>query len=219
MTLCRVGTADHQWRDLRIGPRCGPYRNCSRPLSMNIRPTQPIDLDRFGDIDATVDSGQYLHVDRSGEGLELAVKVRPRNLREKLVRPYPLGDDLQFSIRQIAAGIVEGLALVAEHDDGLVAALTAQRDHAAGVIRLLDLRVDIDRRRQGIASVMMYQLIEAARTLELRAVAAATQANNFPASQMLAKMGFELAGLDTFALSNHDLVKEAVTLLWYFPIG
>jgi len=186
---------------------------------MNIRPTQPADLDRFRDIDAAVDSGQYLHVVRSGEGLELSVKVQPRDLRERLVQQYPLAEDVRFSIRQIAAGIDEGLALVTEHEDNLVAAMTAQRDHAAGVIRLLDLRVDFDHRREGIASVMMYQLIEAARTLELRAVAAATQANNFPASQMLAKLGFELAGLDTFALSNHDLVKEAVTLLWYFPIG
>jgi len=186
-------------------------------MIVNIRPTQPADLDRFRDIDATIDSRQYLHVDRSGEGLELSVKVRPRDLREKLVQPYPLGDDLQFSIRQIAGGIEEGLALVAEHDDCLIAALTAQRDHVARVMRLLDIRIDFDHRRQGIASVMMYQLIEATRSLELRAVAASTQANNFPASQMLAKLGFELTGLDTFAMSNHDLVKESVTLLWYFP--
>ncbi len=35
---------------------------------------------------------------------------------------------------------------------------------------------------------------------------------------MLAKSGFELAGVDDHRNSNHDLVKEAVTLFWYAPL-
>ena len=39
--------------------------------------------------------------------------------------------------------------------------------------------------------------------------------NNVPAARFLAKAGFDLTGLDTHWGSNHDLVKEAVTLFWY----
>ena len=83
------------------------------------------------------------------------------------------------------------------------------------VLRLLDLRVDFDHRREGLATAMLYHTMGLARELKLRAVFAESQAINDPANQLLAKLGFHLAGLDSHRHSNHDLVKEAVTLLWY----
>jgi len=49
----------------------------------------------------------------------------------------------------------------------------------------------------------------------LRAVAVESRSNNHPAAALFAKCGFELSGIDTRRWSNHDLVKEAATLLWY----
>ena len=46
-------------------------------------------------------------------------------------------------------------------------------------------------------------------------VAAQTLSNNLPAGGLLTKCGFQLSGVDTRRRSNHDLVKEAVTLFWY----
>jgi ribosomal protein S18 acetylase RimI-like enzyme len=77
------------------------------------------------------------------------------------------------------------------------------------------LRVDFDHRREGLATAMMFYVIQTAREAQLRAVAAESAANNDPANQLLAKLGFQLTGLDSHRNSNHDLVKEAVTLLWY----
>ncbi len=65
---------------------------------------------------------------------------------------------------------------------------------------------------------MLYRAIEYAKEQELRAVAVETPASNNPAHQMLTKLGFRLAGLDSLRNSNHDLVKEAVTLLWYLTL-
>ena len=93
--------------------------------------------------------------------------------------------------------------------------LLAQPRAARGAMKLLDLRVDFEHRRQGLASGLVYQLIQQAREMGLRAVAAESRANNFPASQLLLKLGFELAGVDTQRYSNHDLVKETITLFWY----
>jgi hypothetical protein len=36
-----------------------------------------------------------------------------------------------------------------------------------------------------------------------------------PAARFLLKAGFDLCGVDTHFSSNHDLVKEAVSLFWY----
>ena len=66
-----------------------------------------------------------------------------------------------------------------------------------------------------MGSALLFQSIQQARELGLRAVAAQTKTNNVPAANFLLRRGFDLAGLDTHFHSNHDLVKEAVTLFWY----
>jgi ribosomal protein S18 acetylase RimI-like enzyme len=184
-------------------------------MGMQIRPVMPADLDGLYDIDGTIESSQYLHLDRTGEGLDLTWKLAERPLREKRTLPNRLTDDRRFLLKQIATGGDEGVVLVAEHDAVPLALLLAQVEPAYGTIRVHDLRVDYDQRRQGLASAMMYQVIATAREQELRAVVAESTTDNFPAAQFLLKCGFDLAGLDTRRQSNHDLVKESVTLSWY----
>jgi ribosomal protein S18 acetylase RimI-like enzyme len=184
---------------------------------MEIRPMVPADLPGIHDIDATGESSHYLHIERTGEGLEAAWKTQVRPLREKRAHRHQLDDDRAFSIRQIVSGI-EGLALVAEHDGHPVAAAVAAPVPERGILRLIDLRVDFDFRRQGLASALMFQLITEARQRELRAVMVESTADDYPAMQLLAKLGFEPAGLDTRRQSNHDLVKESVTLFFYLAL-
>jgi RimJ/RimL family protein N-acetyltransferase len=182
---------------------------------MQIRPAIPADLDRLIEIDATIESSRYLHLEQSGEGLALSWRLEERPLREKLIDRNAVDDDHRFALRQVLGGIEEGIGLAAEHDDELVGLAVAQRDPAADVLRLLDLRVDYDQRRQGIGSAMLFQVISHAREIGVRALAARTLTNNLPASAFLAKAGFELSGIDTHFASNHDLVKETVSLFWY----
>jgi GNAT superfamily N-acetyltransferase len=182
---------------------------------MEIRPLTSDDVRELADIDATVESTQYLHVERSGEGIAFSLRVEERPLRSKQIKSNPIGDELSFTIKQLAGGADEGVALVAEHDGQLVAVAVAQPDPARGTMRLIDLRVDYDFRRQGIGSAMIYQIVQRTRAAELRAVAAETLTDNHPASQFLLKTGFELAGADTRRNSNHDMVKEQATLFWY----
>src|SRR5688572_7536794 len=182
---------------------------------MLIRPVIPADLAGLYDIDGTIQSSAYLHLDRSGEGLAVAWKLDERPLREKRQLPNRLSDEQQFALKQIATGADEGIALVAEHDDVPVALLVAQVEPAYGTIRVQDLRIDYDHRRQGVATAMMFQVIATARERNLRAVAAETMTDNLPAARFLLKCGFDLSGLDALRMSNHDLVKESVTLHWY----
>jgi RimJ/RimL family protein N-acetyltransferase len=182
---------------------------------MELRLATTADLAGVAEIDATMESLRYLHIDRTGDGLNVCWKVEDRPLRERLIQPVPLDDERQFAYRQLVTGIDDGLSLVIERDAQIVAAIAARPNVARGVLELIDLRVDFDHRREGFATAMLYRAIQAGRELELRALAAECPANNDPANQLFAKLGFHLAGLDALRNSNHDLVKEAVTLLWY----
>jgi GNAT superfamily N-acetyltransferase len=185
---------------------------------MQIRPAIRADLEMFDDIDAVVESSSYLHVDRAGEGLDLSLKIETRPLREKLIHPNRLSDDTMFTYRQITEGIDEGIALVAEHDEIIVASAVALLRPESSTLHLVDLRVDYDFRRQGLATAMLFQIIQDARNRQSRAVSAESRANNLPAHQLLLKCSFEFSGIDLRRQSNHDLIKESATMLWYVPL-
>ena len=182
---------------------------------MQIRPVAAGDLDGLADIDGIIESTRYLHLDRSGEGLGVQWKIEERPLRSKTIERNTLNDEQRFMVRQIATGIEDGVAQLVEHEGQPLALLAAQTEAAHETLKLIDLRVDFEHRRQGLATGLLYQLIQTARDHGLRAVAAETRANNFPANQLLTKLDFQLTGIDTHRHSNHDLVKESVTLFWY----
>ncbi len=185
---------------------------------MELRPATPADMDALLEIDGTIESHRYLHVDHGGEGLDVRWSVQDRPLRERLIAPRPMNDEQRFMLRQVTSGADDGGATVAVHDDAPIALLLTQPDLVSGVLRVLDVRVDFDHRRQGLATAMLYAAIAAAREAGLRAVGVDVPANNGPAHALLAKLGFALAGLDAQRWSNHDLVKETVTLLWYLSL-
>ncbi|HEX8524546.1 MAG TPA: GNAT family N-acetyltransferase [Tepidisphaeraceae bacterium] len=182
---------------------------------MEIRPGKQQDLDELREIDGTIESAQYLHLDAAGEGLDRSWSLQQRPLREKLIEPNRLDDEAYFVAKQILTGADEGTVLVAEHEEALVAALIAQPRHVNKTLHIVDVRIDYDQRRQGLGTAMIFQMIQRARESEMRAVSMETLTNNVPAGALLAKCGFELSGVDTRRRSNHDVVKEAATLFWY----
>jgi GNAT superfamily N-acetyltransferase len=185
---------------------------------MEIRPMSAGDLLGVQDIDATVESAEYLHILREGEGLNSTWKIEPRRLSKARTHRNVLGDEAGFAVKQIVAGVEEGIALVAEHEDQIAGAAAALVDGAGQVLRLVDLRVDFEFRRQGLGSGLVFQLIQHAREKEMRAVSARTISDNFPAAEFLAKLNFELTGFDTHFHSNHDLLKDSVVLFWYLQL-
>jgi ribosomal protein S18 acetylase RimI-like enzyme len=186
---------------------------------MEIRTMTSADLTAAGDIDATVESSHYLHIQHQSEGLAASWKLESRPLREKRIHRNTLSDETAFAMKQIAEGIEEGAALVAEHDGLVVASAIARVDETAKILRLMDLRVDFDYRRQGLASALVFQLIQEARNRGFRAVTAEALSDNFPALEFLRKLSFESVGFDTHANSNHDLVKDSVVLFWCLPLN
>ena len=182
---------------------------------MEIRPVRRGDLDRLIDIDGTIESTDYLHIDQSGEGLSGTWKFESRPLREKRMERNPPTQEAEFLLKQVVIGAEEGMALLAEHEQVNVALLVAREEPQFRTLRVIDLRVDFEHRRQGVGSAMIYQAITEARNRQLRAVSAESRTDNYPAACFLNKCGFDLTGLDARRYTNHDLVKEAVTLFWH----
>jgi ribosomal protein S18 acetylase RimI-like enzyme len=182
---------------------------------MEIRAGKASDFTDLLEIDGTIDSTHYLHVDYSASESSRTWRLEERALREAKIVANPISEDDRFLLRQILAGADEGVALVVIHGERPVALLLAQPIAAQQTLRVIDLRVDSDVRRRGIATALLLMVIGEARTLGLRAVSVETRADNAPMYRLLPKCGFEIAGLDTRRHSNHDLVKESATLLWY----
>ena len=177
------------------------------------------DLEKIAEIDGTIESRQYLHLGHEGHGLASAWKLEERDLREKLIEPNRLADEARFAYRQVVGGLEEGTTLAVEVEGSPVATLVAVVRPEVGTLQLVDLRVDYDYRRQGFATALLYQLVAATREREdIRAIYAEVAANNSPAQQLLERIGFTLSGFDERRRSNHDLVKEAATLLWYLEL-
>src|SRR5438309_11809458 len=106
---------------------------------MEIRPATAADLDRLLDLDATIESSEYLHVQRSGEGMGVAWQIEARPLRTKLVDNNAIDDERRVTLRQVLAGVEEGIGLVAEHEGDVVALAVAQVDAASQRLRVLGL--------------------------------------------------------------------------------
>jgi ribosomal protein S18 acetylase RimI-like enzyme len=180
---------------------------------------QPADLNQLADVDGTIESAAYLHLNETGDTPLKHWSLEERPLRQKRIDPNAIGDEVRFVLKQIVSGADEGLALAAEHDERVVGLLAAQPEQELNILRLIDLRVDYDFRRQGLASAMLFQAIQQAREQGRRAVSIETRTDNQPANTLLGRLHFELSGIDTHRRSNHDLVEEAVALFWYIPLS
>src|SRR5688500_14536244 len=137
---------------------------------MEIRPVQPADLADLIEIDGTIESTRYLHLDRAGGGgLESAWKLTERPLRQKRIEANRLDEGgRNYLLKHIVGGAEEGLAVLAEHDGQKVALVIAQVQPEHGTMRLEDLRVDFDHRRQGLATALLYNVRSEEHTSELQ---------------------------------------------------
>ena len=71
---------------------------------MDIRALTLADVELLGEVDGTIESERYFHLERGGEGVALSWRVEDRPLRSKRVEANRLDDETQFMARQIASG-------------------------------------------------------------------------------------------------------------------
>jgi len=182
---------------------------------MEIRAALLAEMDDLHEIDGTIESTHYLHVEQAGDGPTLSWRLEERRMRSTRTISNPIDEENRFFLRQLLTGAEEGIALAIVRQNLPVALLLAREAHDRRTLCLTDLRVESEYRRQGFATALLLMLIGEARSRQLRAVSAETRADNAPMYRLLPRCGFELAGLDTRRHTNHDLVKESATLFWY----
>src|SRR3954468_24673468 len=73
--------------------------------AMQIRPVTASDLEGIAEIDGTVESSRYLHIDRTGEGLAAGWQLAERPARQKLIEANRMPDEAAFFLRQVATGM------------------------------------------------------------------------------------------------------------------
>src|SRR5438445_8051577 len=139
---------------------------------MQIRPAHPSDLDHLIDLDATIESTSYLHVDRAGEGLATGWRLEERPLREKRVDPNHVTEEQSFALKQVLSGIEEGIGVAVDHDGVTTGLAVARLDHQRRTLDLLELRVDFEYRRRGWGRALLDQIISHAASTDVCAATA-----------------------------------------------
>jgi ribosomal protein S18 acetylase RimI-like enzyme len=186
--------------------------------AMQIRPASASDVKALLALDGHIESARYLHLETSGGGLQPQWRLEERALRARHVDVNPMCTAAKGLLERLTRGADEGVALVADYNQAPIALLIARERLDAQTLEVCDLRIDPGFRRQGIGTALLYRAIGVARERGLRAAAAEAPANNFPACRLLAACGFVLSGVDGRRHTNHDVVREAATLLFYAPL-
>jgi len=93
---------------------------------MEIRAATAADLDRLIDLDATIESAAYLHVERQGEGLAAGWRLEERPLREKRIDANALDDDRMFAVKQVFGGVEDGIGRAVEYGGNLIGLAVAR---------------------------------------------------------------------------------------------
>ena len=145
-----------------------------------------------------------VEVNRTNDGFQVSFMKKPfgvpheNNGHDKLFQPWWDDDDVK------AWGIVEG--------DKLLAAIETTVEDWNNRLRVTELWVDHNHRRQGIAEALMDIAMQRAKDEKRRAVVLETQARNEVAVAFYLKYGFSLIGFDACAYENNDLDSKKVRM-------
>jgi ribosomal protein S18 acetylase RimI-like enzyme len=107
------------------------------------------------------------------------------------------------------------LQLVVEEDQRLIAFLDAEVEMWRGVLKVWNLLVDEEHRRQGIGTDLMHKAEQFAAQNHCRAISVEAQATNWPALSFYTRMGFRICGVDDHFYTNRDPERKEVALFLY----
>lgn len=138
-------------------------------------------------------------------GLDLSPEMtktdfRRTRLPRQIFVPYPKGRDNIFQDIPHTEAF-----LVAVLDDQQVGYVKVQAEHASKIARVTDLVVSAPVRRQGIASVLLFAVMDLIAHRNFYALILEMQSKNEPAISMAAKLGFKFCGYRDHYFPNKEL--------------
>ncbi|TKJ30994.1 MAG: hypothetical protein CEE40_02770 [Chloroflexi bacterium B3_Chlor] len=182
---------------------------------MEYKPLVQDSIPRLQEIRADYVSDRHLRVTKTGDGLQVGFALRIEGLEQ------PFRSQGISIVRQKDKDLVRSrigqhaLQLVVEENGRLVGLLDAQVEAWRRVLKVWNLLVDEEYRRQGIGTELMRRAHEFARENDCRAIAAETQTTNWPALKFYLKMGFRVCGVDDHSYTNRDVERKEVALFLY----
>ena len=182
---------------------------------MEYKPLMQDSIPRLEEIRADYVSDRYLRVTKTGDGLQVGFALRI----EELEQPFRsqgisiIREKDKELIKSRMAG--QALQLVVEENGRLVGLLDAEVESWRRILKVWNLLVDEEYRRQGIGAALMRRAQEFARENDCRAISAETQTTNWPALNFYLKMGFRVCGVDDHSYTNRDVERKEVALFLY----
>ena len=160
-------------------------------------------------------SDRYVRVVRTGQSPEISLSLQVESLGDKF-RSQGLSIVRRRDREEIQSRIgSRSLQLVVEDSGRLIALLDSEVESWRRVLRVWNLLVDQEYRRQGIGTELMHRAEEFGIERHCRAISADAQATNWPALTFYSKMGFEICGVDDHFYTNRDLERKEVALFLY----
>jgi ribosomal protein S18 acetylase RimI-like enzyme len=183
---------------------------------MEYTPLREVHLPRLPEIRAEYVSDRYLCLISAGDGdTEVQFALHAEALDE-LFHSQGLSI-LREKDRDEIRGRMgsQALQLVVENNSRLIALLDAEVEAWRRVLKVWNLLVDEEYRRQSIGTKLMQQATEFATKSNCRAISVEAQATNWPALCFYTKLGFQICGMDHHFYTNRDLERKEVALFLY----
>ena len=182
---------------------------------MDFKPLEIDHIPRLADIRADYISEMCIRVSRTGESGEIGFSLNTESLREPF-RSQGLSIVRQRDREEILSRMgAKSLQLVAQDNGRLVALLDAAVESWRRVLKVWNILVDQDCRRQGIGTELLRRASEFAEEKRCRAISLEAQATNWPALNFYLSAGFQVCGVDDHHYTNRDLERKEVALFLY----
>ncbi len=169
----------------------------------------------MSEIKAEYVSDKYLRVIKTGDGLEVGFALRVEHLEEPF-RSQGYGIVRERDREEIRSRMdAQALQLVVEENGRLIGFLDAEIESWRKVVKVWDILVDEEHRRQGIGTELIRRAQEFAAKSSCRALVVETQTTNWPALNFYLKLGFQIGGVDDHFYTNRDAERKEVALFLY----
>jgi ribosomal protein S18 acetylase RimI-like enzyme len=183
---------------------------------MEYTPLTEAHLPRLSEIRAEYVSDRCLCLTSAGDGnTQVQLALRAQALDEPF-RSQGLSIIRQKDRDEIRRRMGQQvLQLVVEEEGRLIAILDAEVERWRRALKIWNLLVDQQFRRQGIGTRLMQRATEFAKKSNCRAISVEAQATNWPALCFYTKLGFQICGVDHHFYTNRDLERKEVALFLY----
>ncbi len=167
---------------------------------------EPLEKDKWQDYDLIFEysTNCYFDFETTAKGDEITVKMVKRAFEKTIQKSFTDKVFPCYFENQEGYGVVK--------DDELLAVIALSKEDWNNRLRITNLLVSSELRRQGIGARLMDIAKARAKELGCRSIILETQSCNEKAINFYFSQGFSLFGFDTNCYSNNDIAKKEVRL-------